>query len=176
MNYRTVALVGLRLLAVWLIASAITFLPLFVSIWFLPEQLADQARNSTSAPWMRFLYLLPIVDRLLIAFLLWVFSPWLSRRLIPETGSNSSRSCASILVQGAIAIAGLVIAVTAVPTLISRSISTPHYVSAVGGSPMALMGWMYLAISGILVLLGLGMVFGVRRLHNLIFRRRMADT
>lgn len=176
MNCSILGIIGVRLLAIWMIAMGITFLPQLVSLCLFGNLFMAHADNPVvTARWMQFVFTLQVVDRLLVGFLLWVFASWLSRRLVPDCDGSSSK--AAVWARGGIGVAGLVIAVRATPPLIYEAIRTPSYVSTIGGlaagqGVFAIEAWTRLGAQAILVLLGLGLILGARRLYDLIFRPR----
>lgn len=180
MNYGQLGVIGVRLLAVWMVASAITVLPRMVDVLFLMVWFDEWAHNSASMDWMSIAYPVSVADRLVIALLLWVFSGWLSRRLVPVAEDTSARASSSVLVQGAIAMAGLVIAVTTIPLLTSQAINLPGYLSGLGAvqsaGAFALQAWSALGKLVILFLLGVALMIFARSLHNLIFRHNKEKT
>ncbi|MDN5865352.1 MAG: hypothetical protein L0I62_09105 [Gammaproteobacteria bacterium] len=175
MNYRTLGMIGIRLLAIWMIFSGLIFLPQVVNLWYWAHTFTGQAANAPGAwHWLR-LYSLRTVLPVLIGLILWVSSAGLVRWFVPHSNSGSSRASALLLVRSAIAVAGLVIAVTSIPALVSLAVNIPGYASKSGGGIIALRAWMLLIAQAVLVLSGLGLILGARRLHNLIFRRDAVD-
>lgn len=174
MNYRTLAMVGVRLLAVWLIVIGIGALPYIQFTW----QTATVYHHPGS-PGIAVAYtatICAIVVPLILGVCLWALAPRLSRWMAPAEQGAPPAAAAPILVQGAIAIAGLVIAVNALPNLIYAIVEVVREVGNPSEYPEAWMAWIMLAERVILVLLALGLILGARRLREWIFRLRTLGT
>ncbi|MDN5865353.1 MAG: hypothetical protein L0I62_09110 [Gammaproteobacteria bacterium] len=188
MNYRTLALIGLRLLAIWLIVLGISYLPQLgnASFWFTGFYASGQnlSRNLAVHNVVMVGMILTVGVPILLGLLLWAVTPWLARLLAPSNEAAPPTAGTPMLIQGAIGIAGLVIAVTTLPSLIYTLANVLYKVSlshqyAVPGSYTAripLNLWLTLAIRVILLLLGLVMVVGSRRLRVWIYKLRTVNT
>lgn len=180
MNYRTIALVGLRLLAVWLVVLGISHLPSIASLW------NATAAGMVPSPihWVKVGYTAMYIAPFVLGIILWGISPWLARLVSAANEVAPPAAKTTMLVQGAIAIAGLVIVVTALPSLLYTIVNVAYKAArshqyAVPESYTAYVSvslWLTLAIRAILVLSGLGMFFGSRRLRDWFHRLRAVNT
>lgn len=173
MNYRTLAMIGVRLLAVWLIVIGIGALPDLTNLW---QWQGEAIKSPSGYPWLQFDASFAIVVPVILGVLLWALAPWLSRRMAPAGEDSPPAAAALVLVQGAIAIAGLVLAVTALPSLIYAIVEVVQVAGNPNEYPEAWLTWMMLAERAILVLLALGLIVGARRLRGWIFRLRTLGT
>ncbi|HEX5313978.1 MAG TPA: hypothetical protein VFX38_03595 [Gammaproteobacteria bacterium] len=172
MNYRILALIGVRLLAIWLIVLGISALPDIQLTWQ-----AAIASHHPSQAWITFGYamvMLAIVVPLILGVCLWALGPWLARRITPAEEDAPPDATAPVLVQGAIAIAGLVLAVTTLPGLIFAIVTVVREAA----QPLGIreQTWTTFGYRMILILLALGLVVGARRLRDWIFRLRTMGT
>ncbi|MGH8274578.1 MAG: hypothetical protein ACRES9_10085 [Gammaproteobacteria bacterium] len=170
MNYRVLALIGARLLAIWLVVLGISALPQLAEFWHFWNALA--AKNHSGYFWLQSGYVLTVIIPVILGIVLWAFAPWLSRWMAPKGKDTPPAVAGETLVQGAIAIAGLVLFVNTFPHLIYRIVSLIQATHS--KTPFYGREWVSLAEQIVLLVLALALIVGARRLREWIFRLRTA--
>lgn len=164
MNSRTLAVLAVRLIAIYLIAIGITQLPNLVGYF----NWSGGDRSAAMTTLVFTLFLAPLI----VGILLWPAAPMLGHRIVKAESLEGPAAPSSELVQGAIAVAGLVIAATAIPGIIMAAAGALGYARSESFGDA-----LYILIDRVLVgLVGLALVVGARRLRKWIFNVREIGT
>lgn len=167
MKLKALSLLGVRLIAVYLIAQGVTVLPQF---WTMIRFANHPHQVPTVFALGAVMTLAPIV----VGAVLWSVAPWLGNWIAPSSPVEPLTATAGELVQGGIGVAGLVIAVTAIPGII-ENIGWVS-VSAHDGGLVELQYFLGIGRGVALVILGICFMAGARRLKAWIFRLREMGT
>ena len=180
MSSLSLALVGLRLLAVYTFVQSIPLFAAFGVVGALSRTEDPFGRSQTSAVATA---LFPGASLLIIAILLYVFSVPLSKYLAAGTSNESSQSACSFeqLQVIAFAVAGILILVFALPSFlrgIEAVVELRRYVKS-GGSVdphQSYDTWLYCIGAMAQLVLGLALVFNPGALRNALHWLRTAGT
>lgn len=164
MNAKTLAVLAVRLIAIYLVAVGITQLPGLATLF-------AWGRGYPPAPMTAFV-LVSLLAPLIVGVLLWPFAPALGRWIAPAEAEGAPSPSSREFVQGAIAVAGLIIVATAIPGITVAAARVIRNSRLVGPTHA-----LYLLADRLLIgLVGLALVVGARRLRTWIFRARELGT
>lgn len=164
MNSRTLAILAVRLIAIYLIALGIIQLPNLVGYF-------NWSGGGLSAAMTALVFAL-VLAPLIVGILLWPFAPMLGRRIVKAEPMEGPTAPSGELVQGAIAVAGLVVAATAIPGIVMAAAGALGYADRESFGDV-----LYVLVDRILLgVVGLALVVGARRLRTWIFNVREIGT
>lgn len=163
MRLKALSLLGVRLIAVYLIVQGLTVLPQF---WTMTRFANHAHQNPAVFAIGAVMTLAPMV----VGVLLWSVAPWLGNWIAPSSPAEPLTATAGELVQGGIGVVGLTIATTAIPGIIENigwAVS-----SAQDGNLVLLQYCLGIGRGVALVILGICLVAGAKRLKTWIFHLR----
>ena len=163
MNTKRLAFIGLRLIGVYLMAQGITMLPELATA----TATFGQTQGAGNFYWTM---LAGTFIWLVIGAVIWSTAPWLSTWVAPPDTAEPLSVSSGDLVQGAIGVVGIAIAVLALPAILGfiyTLISGPLQDNVNRSESLYFLGYRL-----VLVVLGVLMVIFARRLRSWIFRVR----
>lgn len=170
MTARLLGKIALRLLAVYLIARGISVLP---DVYAIPIQFGDKSSLGFN-PY--FLFIIPICALLIAGIVLWAMAPLISDWMVGTSVVSTQMSLANVeeIQRVAIGTAGLIIAIIAIPQVVSWLIRTVEdlYLLKTQQIIFGSHNWAYLVAALLQLLLGLLLIFGTRSLARLLRRAR----
>ena len=168
------ALIGLRLIAIYLIAQGITSMP---NIYLL---LSTYSQESSGTNIVYVSIILAILSPLLIGILLWVISPKICNYLIPENKDTSSvnRNIDIKELQiTAIVLIGVYLSATTIPYAFSVNYQLFSNMVEVNGAKTCNLSILYNAISvNVKLLVAVLLIIGSTTINNIIVKIRTSGT